>query len=381
MPSSVIPPPRRTRLDELTAIRGLAALMVVFFHARGSWHPAFASGQGVTMIVATGWMWVHFFFVLSGFVMMEAYGRDFVAGVRGSSYGRFILARFGRIYPLHFFALLVLGVAHLTGAFAVDDPPGSFAASLALVQGFTFVPLVWNAPAWSISTEWYTYLAFPFVVPLIGRLPQWITRLAWIVIACVTMRFFIGAGDAGDGDWPPGRLLLCATEFALGCLTHRLVRNGGWPVIGGRALATVVFLAPVVLLALPQRFEHPWMHAVVAVGFSVSIGVLAAEDTLVDRLLGGRIPQFLGLISYSIYLNHEILFSFARAGADAWTGRPRTLHDLPTGLSLALFALYLATLILVSWATWRWIEEPLRQWFKRKARRAPSPAAGPSQIT
>ena len=42
---------------------------------------------------------------------------------------------------------------------------------------------------------------------------------------------------------------------------------------------------------------------------------------------------------------------------------------------------YLLVLILVSWATWRWIEEPLRHWFKRRARRAPAPIAQASQIT
>jgi peptidoglycan/LPS O-acetylase OafA/YrhL len=65
-----IPTSPHGRLDALTAVRGIAALMVVLFHARGSWHPIFASGERISMLVASGWLWVHFFFVLSGFVMM-----------------------------------------------------------------------------------------------------------------------------------------------------------------------------------------------------------------------------------------------------------------------------------------------------------------------
>jgi hypothetical protein len=53
--------------------------------------------------------------------------------------------------------------------------------------------------------------------------------------------------------------------------------------------------------------------------------------------------------------------SLAGSAADAYTGHARTLHQLPTAFALALFALYIVVLIPLSWATWRWIEEPSRQ--------------------
>ncbi len=65
----------------------------------------------------------------------------------------------------------------------------------------------------------------------------------------------------------------------------------------------------------------------------------------------------------------------AGSAADAYTGQAHTLHQLPTAVALALFALYSVVLIPVSWATWRWIEEPSRQWFKRQARRGPAELA------
>jgi peptidoglycan/LPS O-acetylase OafA/YrhL len=356
----------RGRLNELTAIRGLAALMVVLFHARGSWHPIFESGEHFSMLVATGWMWVHFFFVLSGFVMMEAYGADFAARVGRRAYWRFIVTRFGRIYPLHFFTLCAMAMLLVFGAIEVTAADGSFISSLLLTQGFTYVPLVWNGPAWSISTEWYTYLIFPFLVPLAMRVPPRATRIVWIVIACAVVYFFTRSGD-GD-DWPLGRLVLCVIEFALGCATHRLVVERAWPLVRRPAVATAICVAPIVLMALPKAFDSTGLHAVVAVGFALAIGIVAAEKTLVDDVLNSRLLQFLGLISYSVYLNHEILYSLARSAADAWTGRAHALHDLPSAWGLALFPLYVATLIAVSWATWRWIEEPLRAWFKNRAR-------------
>lgn len=356
----------RGRLNELTAVRGLAALMVVAFHARGSWHPIFEGGEGISMIVATGWMWVHFFFVLSGFVMMEAYGRDFAGRVHARAYWRFIVTRFGRIYPLHLFTLGVMATLFFLRAIEVVNPDGSFAASLALTQGFTYVPLVWNGPAWSISTEWYVYLIFPLLVPVAMRLPTRALRAIWVALALGVVFFF--THDGGGEDWPLGRLVLCLIEFLLGCATHRLIAGHAWPHVRRRAAATLIFVMPIALLALPRAFDNAWIHAIVAVGFALSIGVLAAERTYVDDLLNGRLLQFLGLISYSIYLNHEILYSLARTAADAWLGRPHALHNLPTLWALALFPIYLAILIGVSWATWRWIEEPLRAWFKRRAR-------------
>ena len=254
--------------------------------------------------------------------MMEAYGHDFAGALRGRAYWRFIVTRFGRIYPLHFFTLLVMAGLLLAG-WRVANPPGSFAASLVLVQGFTFVPFVWNAPAWSISTEWYVYLLFPLMVPLMTRLPGAVLRVLWLAVALVVAYFFVG--DELQ-DWPLHRLLVCLAEFTLGCLTHRLVRSGSWPLLRNRALATVVFVAPIVLLALPQRFDGGWLHAVVAVGFGLSIGVIAAEETLVDGVLAGRVLQALGLISYSIYLDHEILYSLAGSAADAYTGHAHTLR-------------------------------------------------------
>lgn len=157
-------------------------------------------------------------------------------------------------------------------------------------------------------------------------------------------------------------------EFTLGCITHRLVQKRIWPVLGNRAIVTAICFAPIVVLALPQPLSTDWQQAAVAVGFAISIGIIAAQETLLDNALNSRPLQFLGIISYSIYLNHEILYSFARSAADTWWGRSRALHDLSTSGALALFAVYIAILIAVSWATWRWIEEPLRVWFKRIAR-------------
>lgn len=86
------------KIEELESIRGLAALLVVFYHIP-NWNPLFDIG-----IIRNGYLMVELFFVLSGFVIYSAY-----AGRIGSSKDlmRFQFLRFGRLYPVHLLFLLV----------------------------------------------------------------------------------------------------------------------------------------------------------------------------------------------------------------------------------------------------------------------------------
>ena len=54
----------------------------------------------------SGWLWVHFFFVLSGFIIFYVYGESFKESITTASYWKYIKARFARVYPLHFFTLI-----------------------------------------------------------------------------------------------------------------------------------------------------------------------------------------------------------------------------------------------------------------------------------
>ena len=66
-------------LSTLTPLRGIAALVVVVFHCN------LFLGQVVdpkiTLFVQNGWLWVDFFFVLSGFILAHVYGNYFREGV------------------------------------------------------------------------------------------------------------------------------------------------------------------------------------------------------------------------------------------------------------------------------------------------------------
>src|SRR5260370_4584394 len=158
-------------LPALSSLRGIAAVMVLLYHSSFS---AFHFAGG-----APPWLWsggslaVDLFFFLSGFVLTHVYARRLERDRSWRTSGRFLWARFSRIYPASLFTTVVFVLAFTVGG--LSFPAGvSFTkqliASLLLLQVPWLHDIVINSPSWSLSAEWYAYLIFPFIAPMIGRL-------------------------------------------------------------------------------------------------------------------------------------------------------------------------------------------------------------------
>ncbi len=182
-------------LANLTPLRGIAALLTVIFHV-----DLMIGGGGDmllkfkdSMLINKCYLMVDFFFVLSGFIMCHVYGGWFQNRVTGADFKRFTIARFARVYPLHVFTLAFIVAARLIflGAGDVDSSPfaaasytwSSIPTNLLLIQSMNVHNwFTWNNAAWSISTEWWMYMLFPFLVVPFVRLPSW-GRIA-VVLGC-----------------------------------------------------------------------------------------------------------------------------------------------------------------------------------------------------
>src|SRR5690348_17212396 len=142
------------KLPVLTGLRGLAALVIVFYHYKV---PGFGRG----------WLAVDVFFGLSGFVLSHVY-RD------GLSRGEFLWARFARTIPTHLVATSLVGCVLLTLHGSADFDV--LFASLALAG-------LINPPIWSLIVEWYDYLIFAALGPLavVRRAPAWLL----IALGCI----------------------------------------------------------------------------------------------------------------------------------------------------------------------------------------------------
>lgn len=375
------------RFEALDAWRGLAALMVALLHlnAAGWFYDIPAIRHGVVA--------VPLFFVLSGFVIHHAYG-DRLGDATAA--WRFVVRRFGRLYPLHLFTLgamvglelvkLVLtqngvaaGQAPFTGASSLEN----LAAQLVLMQAvIPFGYYGWNTPSWSISVEWAAYLVF--------AVAAFATRGAAAVVALV----LTGVSGAllialevllpGVGTMEGRGLVLAVFGFFSGGLVHqawRALRARGWS--GGTGVEIV---AGAVLASL-FWFRQPSQTIQIA-GFALVILVFAFEGGAVSRWLRLGVFQFLGRISYSIYLVHFVLLSLLG-------GVVRTLQDVtgatlmqgeridfgPPGAMDALAVVYLAVVVLCSWATYVWVEAPGRTFFNALSDRKPVSQAWRAALT
>ncbi|HTE94138.1 MAG TPA: acyltransferase, partial [Bradyrhizobium sp.] len=173
------------RFVVLDSWRGIAACLVALFHLE-----AYSHVYDVPFL-RNSWLFVDFFFVLSGFVIAANYQQRLLEGFGA---GRFLLLRLGRLYPLHFAMLMLfvgfellkvlkrvliptlLSVNPVAPFSAPQEAPNTILANLLLIQSLHLYDyLTWNVPSWSISTEFYTYVVF--AACLIG-----LRKHAWIAL-------------------------------------------------------------------------------------------------------------------------------------------------------------------------------------------------------
>jgi peptidoglycan/LPS O-acetylase OafA/YrhL len=209
---------RRTELPALTALRGLAALMVLLYHS------AYIGYAGAPPAIwRRGYIAIDLFFFLSGFVLTHVYSRRLARNRNWRAIGEFAWARFCRIYPASFFTTGLFVLAFTIGDVAF--PAGvSFKAQVIAALLLTQVPwlsvIIINPPAWSLSAEWCAYLIFPFLVPAICRLRRGIaTTVGIALLLAVGIDHSIFSHDQQHMGW--GALLRALPEFAVGIFAYR----------------------------------------------------------------------------------------------------------------------------------------------------------------
>jgi peptidoglycan/LPS O-acetylase OafA/YrhL len=373
-------------LPALTSLRFVAAMMIVVLHCRTIGMPLLWLKHAPGTLVHG----VSFFFVLSGFILTHVYRSRGFPG-----YGRFIALRIGRLWPVHALAIGVLLISIVSPLAIVRtdsitfDGAGIFSRWFALGLGATMTQSLspyfahlysWNAPSWTISTEFVFYLAFPFLLPDIERTWRWKLALsALLVVAVLSIAHFSGLPyESADLESLTQRSityanpLLHAFEFCLGMsawvVWNRTIRGaGGHPVLWSIAEIAAVALAGAWLYSElfwkieKLAFTRLWFNVAGSCWvFAIVIVTLAGSRGYLGKLLSLAPFVFLGEISYSIYIFHQILLKvFFTHG---WIGVPSPVYFV------AIFALSSLTYFLV--------ERPARSYVARLVKPPPGlPAA------
>ena len=363
---AAIAAPRRSQLPALTGVRCFAALNLVFFH--------FADPHSfgpLSPVVNGGYISVSFFLMLSGFILTYNYADR---AQRGALTARsFWSARFSRLYPVYAFSLL-LSVGMLAQEVhahtRLDFGLGLILTPLLLQGWHPALSTFWNTPAWTMSTEAFFYLLFPWLIT--RRRPQQ-TRTMLLILVAVWLCSLVLPGLYmylnPDGDLHPDRysvgIWMRALKFmplqhlfsflfgmTLGFLNEKIRPESRKRL----ALGIFAFAALYLLLCVGDHLPYAMMHD----------GLLMPLFAGVVLCLAGRnwIASFFGLLpfiaigeaSYCLYLLHFNL----------WT----LLHDShfleKSGLIVYDPWISYLLLIIAALLTKRLIERPGRSWIIRR---------------
>ena len=352
--------PGKAMFDTFNGIRGVAAILIAFRHCT---------------FLFPGWefpnsyMAVDLFFVLSGFVIANAYEQRLAGGLTP---GGFMQIRLARLYPLYALGLM-LGIvsALLLWALSQDIQWTGGTLLVSILLGALMLPTLgvgrneifpFNPPSWSLFFEL-------LVNYLYARTYRFMTTQRYVLVVAVSgiLLFRLQAtgkslaeGHSWDYFFDVGvaRVLYC---FTMGVLLFRLPRlslTSSW--LSAAILALVA--ATLMIQATGSLYQliavTVWLPVLVLVAANIEPGAKFAA-----------VSRFLGRISYPLYMIHAPLAVMVAA----IVAQMGIVHISPwAGLA------FLAAMILLAAAADRYYDRIVRGWLARRRQRALAGAAQPA---
>lgn len=362
------------RLRTLDALRGLATLLILLFHATDTFQRDLDQ-PFLLNIFSFADAGVEFFFVLSGFTLVWVYIDKLGKGGKGRAWCSFMLKRCLRIYPFYWVVTLCLTALYLLLPSLSTAYKRSFEV---IVKSLLLMPQPLSpilAVAWFLSYIMLFYAIFGILIAFRPKTSLPIVT-GWLILSIF---FNIGVYTTGWGQqgerssgyfWLSFLLSLYAIEFAAGGLMafwlarHRPKQTWKRICLSYGILAFVVFglIDDYVFnganTAVMQGYEFI-TYGVAAVFLVGSIAASDREVVQLGRQPSGvvkwllRLPKWLGAASYATFLTHYPVLSIG--------------IKLLTKLNLSAIQLNLAGVLccllpcLVGWISYQYIERPLNR--------------------
>lgn len=355
-------------LPALTALRGIAAFWVVLFHMDviifyrelGTIIPHSWSG-----LITQGYLWVDFFFILSGFIICHIYGEQLSGRFQINHIKKYLITRFFRIYPLHLFTLILLiGFVITLSAFVpslIDESWNVYFDWNALISNILLTNamnqhtyLSWNIVSWSIGAEWWAYIYGIGLLYFIGnKNGKYSITIAVTSLILLFLLVYFNPKNNLDITFDFG-FLRCLLEFSLGITCYKAFKIK----LGSHILQTDCCFV-VVLITLLVIFQWRLNDLLTIPLFSILVLCAATNQGYVLRLLSIKGLQNLGQISYSVYLMHGVWFMifwfFLPILKQTW------LIESFTTAQIIIYTVVFTTFTLISAKfSYRFIEVPFR---------------------
>lgn len=333
---------------EIDGLRALAVIPVILFHAGFN-------------IFSGGFVGVDVFFVISGYLITTIILAEQELG--SFSLINFYERRARRILPALFLVMLVSVTLSWLWLLPIDMR--DFSQSLVSATLFSSNIFFWIKGdyfdtaadlkpllhTWSLAIEEQFYILFPIFIASTRKVgkKQTMSALALIMTASLS---FAQWGAAHSPTFSFYLLPTRAWELAIGALLAMYAKNDEGSAAQGFTGQLLSFSGLALILysvfSFSETTPFPSFYALLPTIGAALIIQFANSHTLTGRLLGSKLFVGVGLISYSAYLWHQPLLSFARH---------RSL-DEPS--SLVMYGLLIVTFAL-SYLSWRFVERPFRK--------------------
>ncbi|MFD2569117.1 acyltransferase family protein [Spirosoma soli] len=370
-PASPLIRPTLNHLKQLDGIRFIAVGLVLFDH----WMVGRIEG------LALGALGVTIFFVLSGFLITRILLsskdklRDQPHGGLGKYLKTFYIRRTIRIFPVYYLTLFVLAL--------VNEPPvrekfawlALYATNIYMAINHTWMGTVDHL--WSLAVEEQVYLFFPLLLFFVPRRYVPLTSLL-MIIGSVGLRYILFAKQL---PWFIGYVSMptCLDAFGLGAIMAygwlyrrdwftRLFQSSAWVIVSLLGFVGVVILTNWIALDSPYGYHNVmadvWERLVASLfGFFLIGRAVLGYGGIMKWMLEHPVSQYLGRISYGLYLYHNFVFNFYHTPPTHFTVRAwRRITDLLPFLQSSYFfefSFYLALTVALATLSWFLIEKPI----------------------
>jgi peptidoglycan/LPS O-acetylase OafA/YrhL len=386
---------RDGRIATIDGLRGIAILLVVWFHVwQICWQSAVIPLVNVSLqpFPETGFLGVALFFFISGFVLLLPYAEAARLGRRPPPLRHFFLRRFFKIVPSYVLCIVVLLALGVESYPSFSDAVRDVAFHLLFIHDwFAVTNGTIDGVMWSLGAEVQFYLIFPFIAaafvrrPIAATIAMFAIANAWRIWCMASNHYFLAQRmqqlPAYFDFFAAG--MLAAALSAVVAQRPALTRRRG--LFTALALAGFAVMFIVTRGYFDQRYDAGWpylqdleLRSLLALGYAAAgLGSLFAVRAF-QRALGNPALLFLAAISYNLYLWHQPLAKLLMAHhVPPFRGADPHLDD---AWRLAFAFVAVAAAVAVSSAITYGFERPILRWSKRWERGGgPEPRAAAAQ--
>lgn len=363
--------------DLLDGLRGVAALLVLWYHVFEGYQ--FAGNQPIIEFMNHGYLAVDFFFILSGFVIGYAYDDRMR---RTLTLGGFFKRRLIRLHPMVMLcAVIGMITFYVQGGVKWDGTQvATSAVMLSLLMTMFLLPVLpgtygevrgngemypLNGPSWSLFFEYIGNIIYALLLSRLSKRALTVlvsvlaACVAYITLADVSGYGFYGVGWTLDGVNFLGGFFRMIFPFSMGILLSRYfkpakIRGAFWICT---LILLVLFFVPYIPGLKPFCWNGLYEFCCIAFVFPVVVWIGASGATT-DRF-SSRVCKFLGDISFPLYIIHyPFMYLFY-----AWLIKEQLYTFAETWQVATMVCVWN---VIAAYACLKLYDEPVRKWLARK---------------